>query len=102
MVAGDIAAKAAKVHLIEIRLARGKGGKAFVYLCGELSAVKVAVKTAYDRLADEGDYGLIDHCLTASQTDILKRKEVTGHADHADDSGPATEHYGNAVAQDAA
>lgn len=54
VVAGDIAAKAAKVHLIEIRLARGMGGKAFVYLCGELSAVKVAVKTACDRLADEG------------------------------------------------
>jgi microcompartment protein CcmL/EutN len=54
VVAGDTAAKAANVHLIEIRLARGMGGKAFVFLCGELSAVEVAVKAACDHLAGEG------------------------------------------------
>ncbi len=54
VVAGDLAAKAANIKLLEIRLARGMGGKAFVYLCGDLTGVETAVHAASSRLADEG------------------------------------------------
>lgn len=44
VLAADAAAKAANVDLLEVRLARGLGGKGFIYLCGELTAVETAVK----------------------------------------------------------
>lgn len=40
----DAAVKAADVSLIEIRLGRGLGGKAFVILTGDVSACEAAVK----------------------------------------------------------
>lgn len=54
VVAGDTAAKAGNVELLEIRLARGMGGKAFVFLSGELAAVQAAVRSAENKLAEEG------------------------------------------------
>ena len=42
--AGDAAAKGAPVSLLEIRLARGMGGKALVLLQGEVGAVRTAVE----------------------------------------------------------
>ncbi|NPV69142.1 MAG: BMC domain-containing protein [Firmicutes bacterium] len=54
VVAGDTAAKAGNVELLEIRLARGMGGKAFVLFCGELGAVEVAIRTVENKLASEG------------------------------------------------
>jgi len=56
VIAGDTAAKAANIDLQEIRLARGMGGKAFVFLCGELTAVQTAVRTAEAKI---GEMGLI-------------------------------------------
>ena len=44
--AGDMAAKAANVTLMEIRIARGLGGKGFILLTGEVSSVRSAVKAA--------------------------------------------------------
>jgi len=44
--AADTAVKAAAINLIEIRLGRGLGGKAFVILTGEVAAVKAAVEAA--------------------------------------------------------
>ncbi|MHB1042820.1 MAG: BMC domain-containing protein [Eubacteriales bacterium] len=44
--AGDAAAKGGLVKLLEIRLARGLGGKSLVLLQGEISAVKDAVNQA--------------------------------------------------------
>ena len=41
--AADSAVKAANVDLIEIRLAKGLGGKAYVFLTGEVAAVQAAV-----------------------------------------------------------
>lgn len=52
--AGDIAAKAANVDLVEIRIARGLGGKGFVIITGELSSVKSAIKACKDGLIDTG------------------------------------------------
>lgn len=42
--AADAAAKAAKVALIEVRLAVGLGGKSFVTLTGEVAAARAAVQ----------------------------------------------------------
>jgi len=44
IIAGDEAVKAAQVDLLEIRLARALGGKAFVLLTGEISAVRAAIE----------------------------------------------------------
>lgn len=54
VMAGDMAAKSGNIHLIEIRLARGMGGKAFVFFCGNLSAVENAVKAVQQHYAKEG------------------------------------------------
>ncbi|KPJ59937.1 MAG: propanediol utilization protein [Latescibacteria bacterium DG_63] len=43
VVAADAAAKTAKIRLIEIRLAKGLGGRAFVTLTGDVSEVQAAV-----------------------------------------------------------
>jgi len=44
IVAGDEAVKSARVDLLEIRLGRALGGKGFVVLTGDVSAVKAAVE----------------------------------------------------------
>jgi microcompartment protein CcmL/EutN len=44
--AADAAVKAAAVELIEVRLGRGLGGKAFVLFTGEVAAVRAAVDAA--------------------------------------------------------
>ena len=54
ILAGDLAVKAARVRLIEIRLARGLGGKGEVFFTGELGSVEAAVRAARDRLGREG------------------------------------------------
>ena len=52
--AGDIAVKASNVELIEIRIARGLGGKGFLVITGELSSVKSAIKACENQLQEEG------------------------------------------------
>ncbi|MFK5883102.1 MAG: BMC domain-containing protein [Candidatus Izemoplasma sp.] len=54
----DAAVKAANVDLIEIRLGRGLGGKAFIILTGDVSSVKAAVEAA---VAANKDDGMIAH-----------------------------------------
>jgi microcompartment protein CcmL/EutN len=44
IVGGDQAVKAARVDLLEIRLARALGGKAYVLLTGEVAAVRAALQ----------------------------------------------------------
>jgi microcompartment protein CcmL/EutN len=46
IMAADAAVKAASINLIEVRLGRGLGGKAFVILTGEVAAVRAAVEAA--------------------------------------------------------
>ena len=62
--AGDLAAKAANVRLMEIRIARGLGGKGFVILTGEVSSVRSAVKAALNQLEETGD--ITSSCVIAS------------------------------------
>lgn len=52
--AADAAAKAAKVELIEVRLAMALGGKAFVTMTGEVAAVQAAVDAGSLVVADKG------------------------------------------------
>jgi len=54
ILAADAAAKAANIQLIEIRVARGLGGKAFVTLTGNVSAVTSAVEAGSAVVAREG------------------------------------------------
>ncbi|NFG62835.1 MULTISPECIES: BMC domain-containing protein [unclassified Clostridium] len=55
VIAGDTALKAANVELLEIRIARGLGGKGYVILTGEVSAVKAAIEAAEAKLEEGGD-----------------------------------------------
>ncbi|WP_432666504.1 BMC domain-containing protein [Wukongibacter baidiensis] len=55
VVVGDIAVKSANIQLLEIRVARGLGGKGFVLITGEISSVKSAVKTCLNKLQDTGE-----------------------------------------------
>ena len=54
----DAAVKAANVALLEIRLGRGLGGKAFVVLTGDVSSVTAAVEAA--EVANKED-GMLAH-----------------------------------------
>lgn len=52
--AADTAAKTARVDLLEIRLAMALGGKAFVTLTGDVSAVRAAVDAGAQVVAEKG------------------------------------------------
>jgi len=54
VVAADIAAKAAEVKLVEIRLANGLGGKAFFVMTGDLHSVEASVDSAAKFVMSEG------------------------------------------------
>jgi microcompartment protein CcmL/EutN len=54
VVAADAAAKAAKVTLIEVRLAKGLGGRAFVTLTGDVSEVEAAVEAGSNPAREKG------------------------------------------------
>lgn len=54
IVAGDQAVKSAAVDLLEIRLARALGGKAYVILTGEVSAVRSAVESGVLAAREQG------------------------------------------------
>lgn len=54
IMAGDIAVKSGNVKLIEIRIARGLGGKGFTILTGELASVKSALGSCEEKLKETG------------------------------------------------
>lgn len=68
--AGDIVAKASRVKLIEIRLARGLGGKGEVFYTGELGAVEAAQKAVLERLGEEG--GVVSSVVIARPHKAIK------------------------------
>lgn len=69
IIAGDIAVKSANVKLMEIRVARGLGGKGFVMMTGEVAAVKASITTCEDRMKDEGS--IISSVVIASPSKEL-------------------------------
>ena len=52
--AADAAAKATPVQILDLRLARGMGGKALLLMSGDVGAVQMAVEVAGKVAADEG------------------------------------------------
>ncbi|MHA1228005.1 MAG: BMC domain-containing protein [Candidatus Hodarchaeales archaeon] len=52
--AADEAVKSAKITLIEIRLSRALGGKAFVLFSGEVGAVQAALSAGVNRVKEQG------------------------------------------------
>lgn len=54
IVAADIAAKASKVNLIEIRISRGMCGKSYLLMSGEIAAVEASVEAACKRVSEDG------------------------------------------------
>ena len=54
VVAADAAVKAADVELLEIRLGMGLGGKSFVVLSGDVSAVRHSVESAESSIGIDG------------------------------------------------
>lgn len=54
IIAADAAAKAANITLVEIRLARGLGGKAFVTLTGELYSVEASLDAGRAAIEESG------------------------------------------------
>lgn len=62
IIAADAAAKAARVEILEVRLARFMGGKAVVTLTGDVAAVKVAVQSGCQVIGDK----LVDQLVLPS------------------------------------
>ena len=54
IIAGDAAAKAANVQLLEMRLANGLGGKSFVLISGHVPDVEAAVAAGVALVKEEG------------------------------------------------
>jgi len=70
--AGDFAAKAAKIQMLEIRIARGLGGKGFLVFTGEVSAVRSAVKAVANAMGETGE--ITSHCVIPSpHKDLVKQ-----------------------------
>jgi microcompartment protein CcmL/EutN len=69
--AADAAVKAAPVELIEIRLARGMGGKAVVLFTGDVGAVNAAVRAGTQTILDSGF--LVDQLVIAAPHSGLHR-----------------------------
>lgn len=54
VLAADTAVKAAQVELLEVRLSRGMGGKAFIVLTGNVSDVSAAVNAGCEVVKTDG------------------------------------------------
>jgi microcompartment protein CcmL/EutN len=67
----DAAVKTADISLIEIRLGRGLGGKAFVVFAGDVSACEAAVRAAEQT---EGAQGLLAQSVVipAPNMDLIR------------------------------
>lgn len=71
VMAADEAIKSAKIQLIEIRLSRALGGKAFALFTGEVGAVSAAISAGVNRIKDEG-LVLSTALIPAPHKDLIK------------------------------
>ncbi len=55
IIAADEAVKSADVEIVDLRIARGLGGKSFFIVSGEVSSVNQAIESSIERLAEFGD-----------------------------------------------
>jgi len=68
--AADKIAKSARVDLMEIRLARGMGGKAFVFFNGELANVEEGMRAGINEIAPNGTL-IATSIIPNARTEIL-------------------------------
>lgn len=54
VIAADIAVKSSNVEIMDIRLARGLGGKGFMMITGEVSSVQMAIDSCVNELNEFG------------------------------------------------
>jgi len=54
IVAADAAVKAAKVRIMDVRIALGIGGKGYALFCGDVAAVRAAVDAGGQRASESG------------------------------------------------
>ena len=71
IMAADEAVKSAQVKLIEIRVSRAIGGKAFVVFTGEVGSVRSALEAGVNRVKGEG-LVLSTAVLPAPHADVVK------------------------------
>ena len=69
IMAGDVVVKAARVNLLEIRLARGLGGKGEVFYTGELGAVEAANRAALEKVGSND--GIVSSVVIARPSRVL-------------------------------
>jgi len=55
VIAADIAVKASKVDIVDLRVARGLGGKGYIIITGEVSSVRSAVNACLAKLGVSGE-----------------------------------------------
>ena len=72
VLAADAAAKAGDVQLVELRLSAGLGGKAFVLMTGEVSAVQSSVDAGAANVTDGGP--VVSKIVIPSPSDDLKKQ----------------------------
>lgn len=68
--AADKIAKSARVDLMEIRLARGMGGKAFVFFNGELANVEEGMRAGVNEISENGTL-IATSVIPNARTEIL-------------------------------
>lgn len=73
IVGADVAAKAAEVTLVELRLARGMCGKSYFLITGEVAAVTMAIEKAK---ASAGEYGMYLDSSIIARPDIKTWRKI--------------------------
>ncbi|WP_320172210.1 BMC domain-containing protein [Maridesulfovibrio sp.] len=74
ILAADAAAKAANVSLIEIRMAAGLAGKAFVTMTGDVGSVKASVEAGVEGVGDSGP--VHSHVVIPSPSEEIKAQLI--------------------------
>lgn len=68
---GDHIRKAADIQLLEIRIARGLGGKGFVLFAGDIAAVNTAIRSAREKFGEEGEI-LADMSIATPSEEVIR------------------------------
>ncbi len=71
ILAADAAAKAARIDIIEVRIAAGLAGKAFVTLTGDVGSVEAAVQAGVEGVGDSGP--VVSHVVIPSPARELRK-----------------------------
>ncbi|PKM52048.1 MAG: propanediol utilization protein [Firmicutes bacterium HGW-Firmicutes-7] len=68
----DTAIKASNIRIIEIRIARGLGGKGFTIISGEVSSVKKAIQAVEEKYISTGEI-LCASTIANPEKELIKR-----------------------------